>query len=127
MKKIGRKRRHKSIARKVRGVESRPRLVVFRSKKHIYAQVINDAAGKVITAVSTLSKEFSAKGGSASGGKEKKIKTTNQDAAKEVGKIISEKVKSLGVETVSFDRGGYKYHGRVKKLAEGAREGGLKL
>jgi len=89
--------------------------------------VINDAAGKVITAVSTLSKEFSAKGGSASGGKEKKIKTTNQDAAKEVGKIISEKVKSLGVETVSFDRGGYKYHGRVKKLADGIREAGIKF
>jgi len=117
VKTIGRKRRHGSIARKVKGVESRPRLVVFRSKKHIYAQVINDSLGKVVASFSTLSIEF----------KEKKIKTTNQDAAKEVGKIISEKVKSLGVKTVSFDRGGYKYHGRVKKLAEGAREGGLKL
>jgi len=117
MKQIGRQRRHKSIARKVRGVEGRPRLAVFRSKKHIYAQVINDAAGKVILSVSTLGKEF----------KEKKLKSTNQDAAKEIGKIISEKAKKLGVEVVSFDRGGYKYHGRVKKLAEGAREGGLKF
>jgi len=117
MKQIGRKRRHKSIARKVRGIESRPRLVVFRSKKHIYAQVINDSLGKVVVSVSTLSKEF----------KEKKVKPTNQDAAKEIGKMISEKAKSSGVKTVSFDRGGYKYHGRVKKLAEGAKEGGLKF
>lgn len=127
MKQIGRQRRHNSIARKIRGVESQPRLVVFRSKKHIYAQVINDSLGKVVTSASTLSKEFSAKGGSASGGKGKKIKTSNQEAAKEVGKMISEKAKKLGVETVSFDRGGYRYHGRVKKLAEGAREGGLKF
>jgi len=127
MKQIGRKRRHKSIARKVRGVESQPRLVVFRSKKHIYAQVINDSLGKVVVSASTLSKEFSAKGGSASGGKGRETKPTNQDAAKEIGKMISEKAKSLGVKTVSFDRGGYKYHGRVKKLAEGAREGGLKF
>ena len=117
MKQIGRWRRHNSIARKIRGVESQPRLVVFRSKKHIYAQVINDSLGKVVTSVSTLSKEF----------KEKKIKSTNQEAAKEVGKMISEKAKKLGVETVSFDRGGYRYHGGVKKLAEGAREGGLKF
>ena len=117
MKQIGRKRRHKSIARKVRGVESRPRLVVFRSKKHIYAQLINDSLGKAVASVSTLSKEF----------KEKKIKPANQEVAKEIGKLISEKAKSLGIKAVSFDRGGYKYHGRVKKLAEGAREGGLKL
>ncbi|NQT28613.1 MAG: 50S ribosomal protein L18 [Candidatus Omnitrophica bacterium] len=117
MKQVGRKRRHKSIARKVRGTESRPRLVVFRSKKHIYAQVINDLLGKVITSISTLSKEF----------KEKKIKFTNQDAAKEIGKMISEKAKSLGVKAISFDRGGYKYHGRVRKVAEGAKEGGLKF
>ncbi|MDP8289365.1 MAG: 50S ribosomal protein L18 [Candidatus Susulua stagnicola] len=117
MKKIGRKRRHKSIGRKVKGVESRPRLVVFRSKKHIYAQVVNDSLGKVLASSSTLGAEF----------KEKKIKSTNQDAAKEIGKIISDKAKGLGVKAVCFDRGGYKYHGRVKKLAEGAREGGLKL
>jgi len=117
VKQIGRKRRHKSIARKIRGVESQPRLVVFRSKKHIYAQVINDSLGKVLISASTLSKEF----------KEKNIKPTNQDAAKEVGGMISERAKGLGVKAVSFDRGGYKYHGRVKKLAEGAREGGLKF
>lgn len=117
MKQIGRQRRHNSIARKIRGVEDQPRLVVFRSKKHIYAQVINDSLGKVLTCVSTLSKEF----------KEKKMKSANQEAAKEVGKMISEKAKKLGVKNVSFDRGGYRYHGRVKKLAEGAREGGLKF
>ncbi len=117
MRQTGRQRRHHSIARKVRGVESRPRLAVFRSKKHIYAQVINDSLGKAVTSASTLSKEF----------KEKKMKSTNQEAAKEVGKIISEKAKKLGVESVRFDRGGYRYHGRVKKLAEGAREGGLKF
>ncbi len=117
MKQIGRKRRHKSIARKIRGVESRPRLVVFRSKKHIYAQVINDSLGKVVACVSTLGKEF----------KEKNMKSSNQDAAKEIGKIISQKAISLGVKNVSLDRAGYKYHGRLKKLAEGAREGGLKF
>jgi len=129
VKQIGRQRRHKSIARKIRGVEGRPRLVVFRSKKHIYAQVINDSLGKVVTSASTLSKEFSAKGeiSPQSGGKGKKIKTSNQDAAKEVGKMISGKAQALGVKAVSFDRGGYKYHGRVKKLAEGAKEGGLKF
>ncbi|MCK4520010.1 MAG: 50S ribosomal protein L18 [Candidatus Omnitrophica bacterium] len=117
MKQIGRERRHKSISRKVKGVESRPRLVVFRSKKHIYAQVIDDVFGKVMASVSTLSGEF----------KEKKIKSTNQEAAKEIGKMISEKAQKAGIKSVCFDRGGYKYHGRVKKLAQGAREGGLKF
>lgn len=117
MKQIGRKRRHKSVSLKARGSGSRPRLVVFRSKKHIYAQVINDDLGKVIASVSTLSGEF----------KEKKIKSTNQEAAKEIGKIISQKAQKAGIESVCFDRGGYKYHGRVMKLAQGAREGGLKF
>ncbi len=117
MKRIGRKRRHKSIAHRVRGSASRPRLVVFRSKKHIYAQIIDDALGKVIAEFSTLHKEFKAK----------KMKATNQEGANEVGKMISEKAQKLGVKNVCFDRGGYKYHGRVKKLAEGAREGGLKF
>lgn len=117
MKKIGRARRHKSIAGKIRGSQNRPRLVVFRSKKHIYVQITDDSSGKVLTSFSTLNKEF----------KDKKIKSTNQEAAKEVGKMISGKATALGVKVVSFDRGGYKYHGRVRKLAEGAREGGLEL
>jgi len=124
MKQIGRKRRHQSIFRKIRGTESRPRLVVFRSKKHIYAQVINDTLGKVIVNASTLSKEFSA---SFAADKRKKVKITNQEAAMGVGKIISEKAQKAGIKIVCFDRSGYKYHGRVKKLAEGAREGGLKF
>ena len=124
MKQLGRKRRHKSIFRKIKGTESRPRLVVFRSKKHIYAQVINDTLGKVIVNAATLSKEFSV---SSVAKKEKKVKFTNQEAAREVGKIISEKAQKAGIKNVCFDRGGYKYHGRVKKLAEGAREGGLKF
>ena len=119
MKQIGRKRRHESICRKIRGTESRPRLVVFRSKKHIYAQVINDTLGKVIVNVSTLSKEFSVSS--------VKVKNTNQEAARKVGKIISEKAQKAGIKFVCFDRGGYKYHGRVKELAQGAREGGLKF
>jgi large subunit ribosomal protein L18 len=121
VKQLGRKRRHQNITGKIKGTEVRPRLVVFRSKKHIYAQLINDTLGRVITSASTLSKEFSASGGS------EKMKTTNQQAAKYVGKIISEKAKKLGVKSISFDRGGYKYHGRVRKLAEGAREGGLEF
>ncbi|MFH1518973.1 MAG: 50S ribosomal protein L18 [Candidatus Omnitrophota bacterium] len=117
MKRIGRERRHKSIARRVRGCESRPRLVVFRSKKHIYAQIINDDLGKVMVEFSTLHKEFKAM----------KIKAADQKGANEVGKMISEKAQKSGIKNVCFDRGGYKYHGRVKKLAEGAREGGLKF
>ena len=128
MRKIGRKRRHESISRKIRGTESRPRLVVFRSKKHIYAQVINDTLGKVIVNASTLSKELSVSSvAEASVKKEKKVKITNQEAARKVGKIISEKAQKAGIKIVCFDRGGYKYHGRVKELAQGAREGGLKF
>ncbi len=117
MQKIGRERRHKRITKKLKGSKERPRLVVFRSKKHIYAQLVNDAAQKVITGCSTLSKEF----------KDKKIKSSNREAAKEVGKILSSKALGLGIKTISFDRGGYKYHGRVKSLADGTREGGLKF
>ncbi len=117
MKRIGRKRRHTRITKKIKGSQERPRLVVFRSKKHIYAQIINDAAHKVVSSCSTLSKEF----------KDKKIKTSNKDAAKEVGKILSSRALALGIKAISFDRGGYKYHGRVKNLADGAKEGGLKF
>lgn len=117
MKNKGRLLRHKRIAKKIRGDELSPRLVVFRSKKHIYVQLINDAVGKVVISVSTLGKDF----------KDKKIKSTNKEAAKQVGKIIAEKALKLGVKNVCFDRAGFKYHGRVKELAEGVREGGLRF
>ena len=117
MKKTGRERRHKRVAKKVRGSKKKPRLVVFRSKKHIYAQLIDDNHQRVITGCSTLSHEF----------KNKKIKSTNKEGAKEVGKMISHKAVGVGIKAVCFDSGGYKYHGRVKSLAEGAREGGLKF
>jgi large subunit ribosomal protein L18 len=92
-------------------------LVVFRSKKHIYAQLVYDDSGKVTTGCSTLSTEF----------KTKKIKSNDKGAAKEVGKLIALKAQKLGIKEVNFDRAGYKYHGRVAALAEGAREGGLKF
>lgn len=117
MQKIGRERRHKRITKKLKGNKEKPRLVVFRSKKHIYAQLVNDTAQKVIAGCSTLGKEF----------KDKKIKSSDKTAAKEMGKIISSRALVLGIKTVSFDRGGYKYHGRIKSLAEGAREGGLQF
>ncbi len=117
MKLEGRARRHKRILKKTRGTEERPRLVVFRSKKHIYAQLVDDQKQRVITGCSTLSKEF----------RELKIKSTNKEAAKEVGKLIAKKAQERGITKVCFDRAGYKYHGRVRALAEGAREGGLKF
>ena len=94
-----------------------PRLVVFRSKKHIYAQLIDDSAGRVISGCSTLGKEF----------KSMNIKSNNKAAAKELGKIVAKIALKLGIEKVRFDRSGFKYHGRVKELAEGSKEGGLKF
>lgn len=117
MKTIGRVRRHTRIARKMEGSATKPRMVVFRSKKHMYVQMIDDASRKVVATCSTLSKEF----------KEKKIKTTNKEAAKQVGLLIAIAAAKLGIKDACFDRAGYKYHGRVKALADGAREGGLKL
>jgi len=117
MKLEGRLRRHKRITKKMKGTGERPRLVVFRSKKHIYAQLVNDEEQRVITGCSTLSPEF----------KKLNMKSTNKEAAYEVGKLIAKKALSLGIEKVCFDRAGYKYHGRVKALAEGARKEGLKF
>lgn len=110
-----RARIHNRIRKIVSGTEQRPRLAVFRSNKEIYAQVINDVTGKTIVAASSRDKEISSQSGSKS------------DIATLVGKAIAEKATKAGVETVSFDRGGYLYHGRVKSLADGAREGGLKF
>ena len=106
---------HERIRHKVRGSAERPRLAVFRSLKHIYAQVIDDRAGQTVAAAS--SGEKSAK--VASGG--------NVAGAKEIGKLIAERAKSKGVSKVVFDRGGYLYHGRVKALADAAREAGLEF
>jgi large subunit ribosomal protein L18 len=106
---------HKRIRHKVRGSEARPRLAVFRSLKHIYAQVIDDRRGHTVAAASSGEKKSGIeKGGSVAG-------------AKQVGKLIAERAKSLGVNKVVFDRGGYLYHGRIKALADAAREAGLEF
>jgi large subunit ribosomal protein L18 len=109
-----RARRHKRVRGKVYGTAERPRLVVFRSNRGIEAQLVDDAEGKTLAAASWLHLKKSFKGNKA------------QQAA-EVGKLLAEAAKKANVETVVFDRGGYLYHGRVKALAEAAREGGLKF
>ena len=103
------------IRKTVSGTVQRPRLAVFRSNKEIYAQLIDDVSGKTITAASSRDKDIDAS------------KASKIEAAKLVGKAIAEKAVKAGVDTISFDRGGYLYHGRVKSLAEGAREAGLKF
>ena len=119
MKTIGRLRRHKRFMKTTKGSSDRPRLVVFRSSKHIYAQLVNDTEDKVLTGCSTLSKELACD--------KDKPKLKGLEAAKEVGLLIAKKAKDIGIETIAFDRGGYKYHGRVKALADSARKGGLKF
>jgi large subunit ribosomal protein L18 len=113
----GRERRHQRITKTMKGNEQKPRLVVFRSEKHIYAQLVNDKGGRVITGCSTLSSEL----------REGKLKGSNKDGAKEVGKLIAQKALRAGIKEVCFDRAGYKYHGRIKALADSAREEGLKF
>ena len=107
-----RKKRHKRVRGKVSGTPERPRLNVFRSEKHIYAQVIDDINGVTICSASSVEKDFDGVG-------------SNKEAAKKVGKLVAQRAKAKGLEVVVFDRGGYIYHGRVKELAEAAREGGL--
>ena len=102
------------VRKKATGTAARPRLSVFRSNKEIYAQLINDDASVTLAAASSLEKGVEKKG-------------TKTEVAFEVGKLIAERAKEAGIEAVSFDRNGYLYHGRVKSLAEGAREGGLKF
>ena len=114
---VARIRRHRRVRAKLAGTAERPRLNVFRSLNHIYAQVIDDAAGVTLAAASTLDKEVAGK----AGGKSKK------DQATLVGSAIAERAKSAGIEQVVFDRGGYRYHGRVKALADAARKGGLQF
>ena len=106
--------RHKRVRAKISGTPERPRLNVFRSEANIYAQVIDDVNGVTLASASTLDKGFACEG-------------TKTDAAKQVGLTVAERAKEKGVNAVVFDRGGYLYHGRVKALAEGAREGGLEF
>lgn len=106
--------RHKRVRGKISGTPERPRLCVFRSEAHIYAQVIDDVNGNTIAAASSVEKSFEGRG-------------NNKEAARKVGRIVAERALEKGIDTVVFDRGGYIYHGRVAELAEGAREGGLKF
>ena len=110
--KAQRAKRHVRVRSKVSGTPERPRLCVFRSEKHIYAQVIDDVNGKTLAAASSVEKDFEGLG-------------SNKEAARKVGNMVAERAKAKGIESVVFDRGGYVYHGRVQELAEGAREGGL--
>ena len=112
--KAKRDRRHYRLRAKISGTPARPRLCVFRSEKHIYAQVIDDVAGVTLAAAASNEKDFEGVG-------------SNKDAAHKVGMMVAERALAKGVDTVVFDRGGYVYHGRVQSLAEGAREGGLKF
>ena len=107
-------RRHLRVRKKVEGTTERPRLVVFRSNKGVSAQVIDDSTGKTVAGASWI-------------GLKKGFKGTKTEQAAEVGKAVAAAAKKAGIETVVFDRGGYLYHGRVKALADGAREGGLKF
>lgn len=105
-------KRHKRVRSKISGTPETPRLDVFRSNAHIYAQIIDDVNGVTLAAASSVEKGFEGSG-------------SNIEGAGKVGKLIAERAKAKGIESVVFDRGGYVYHGRVKALAEGAREGGL--
>ena len=107
-------KRHNRVRNKISGTPERPRLNVFRSAKHIYAQLIDDINGVTLVAASSLEKDFEGNGG-------------NKEAAKKVGQMIAKKAVDKGISEVVFDRSGYLYHGRVLELAEGARECGLKF
>ncbi len=113
-KKEIRRRIHKRIRRKLSGTAERPRLAVFRSVAHIYVQIIDDAEGKTLVSASSVDKSVKTKGG-------------NVAAAKTIGKLGAERAKDKGIKSVVFDRGGYRYHGRVKALAEAARAAGLEF
>lgn len=112
---VARKRRHTRVRYKVQGTAERPRLNVYRSLEHIYAQLIDDVAGHTLVALSTVSRDL----------RNDLDSLSKIEQAKAVGKTIAERAREQGIEQVVFDRGGYPYHGRVKALAEGSREGGL--
>lgn len=109
-----RERRHLRVRKKVSGTTERPRLSVYRSEKNIYAQIIDDVKGITLVSASSLDKDFEGLG-------------SNKEAAKKVGELIAKKALDKGIKDVIFDRGGFIYHGRVKELAEGAREAGLQF
>ena len=113
-KNTARLKRHARVRKKISGTAARPRLNVFSSTKHIYAQLIDDVAGVTLASASSMEKGFEGFGG-------------NKEAAKKVGMAIARKAQEKGISEIVFDRSGYIYHGRVKELAEGAREGGLKF
>ncbi len=113
-KNVQRLKRHRRVRGKISGTAERPRLNVYRSTNHIYAQIIDDAKGVTLVTASSTEKDFGMTGG-------------NKEAARKVGKLIGERAKAAGIGAVVFDRGGYLYHGRVQELAEGARESGLEF
>jgi large subunit ribosomal protein L18 len=110
-----RRRRRQRVRKKVMGTAERPRLAVFRSNKHIYVQAIDDIAGRTVAAASTM--EGDLRGGT----------TSTVAGAKQVGQLIGQRIKQANIDSVVFDRGGFKYHGRVAAIAEGAREAGLEF
>ncbi len=116
-KRLARKRRHRRVRKRVVGTAERPRLNVFRSLRHIYAQVINDEIGHTLVSASTVDAQV----------REQIDGLSKTEQARVVGKVLAERALAKGVTRVVFDRGGYKYHGRVKALAEGSREGGLEF
>lgn len=109
-----RQKRHRRVRGSVSGTQARPRLNVYRSSNHIYAQIIDDTKGVTLVSASSTEKGFEGIGG-------------NKEAARKVGKVVGERAKAAGIGAVVFDRGGYLYHGRIKELAEGARESGLEF
>jgi large subunit ribosomal protein L18 len=116
-RRIKREIRQARVRKVVRGIASRPRLCVFRSQKHIYASIINDLEGHTLVTISSLDKEL----------KSKLKKTGDKAAAKEIGKALAQKCLEQGIKKVVFDRNGFLYHGRVRAVAEGAREAGLEF
>lgn len=113
-KNVSRLKRHLRVRGKISGTAERPRLNVFRSSMHIYAQLIDDTCGKTLVSASSVEKGFEGSGG-------------NKEGARKVGKLVGERAKAAGVSKVVFDRGGYLYHGRIQELADGARESGLEF
>ena len=111
---IARMKRHQRVRKNISGTAERPRLSVYRSLNHIYAQIIDDTKGTTLVSASSLDKDFEGYGG-------------NIDGAKTVGNLVAKKALEKGIKAVVFDRGGYIYHGRVAALADGAREGGLEF
>ena len=114
-KQLARLRRHNRVRKKVTGTAERPRLAVFRSNKHISAQVIDDTTGRTLVAASTVEREL------------RSGPTANKEAAAKVGRLVAERARAKGITRVVFDRGGFLYHGRVAALADAAREAGLEF